>query len=79
VLGVAVCFVFAVASNPIVTDFLSHAAPSLAEITRRISVIDRFQDFSRGIIGLRDVIFFATFIGFGLFVNTLVVDARKAA
>ncbi|MBN9560062.1 MAG: ABC transporter permease subunit [Alphaproteobacteria bacterium] len=79
VLGVAVCFVFAVASNPIVTDFLSHAAPSLAEATRRISVIDRFQDFSRGIIGLRDVIFFATFIGFWLFVNTLVVDARKAA
>ncbi len=78
VLAVAVCFVFAVASNPIVTDFLSRAAPSLAEATRRISVIDRFQDFSRGIIGLRDVIFFATFIGFWLFVNTLVVDARKA-
>jgi ABC-2 type transport system permease protein len=78
VLAVAVCFVFAVASNPIVTDFLSRAAPSLAEITRRISVIDRFQDFSRGIVSLRDVIFFATFIGFWLFVNTLVVDARKA-
>ncbi|MBO0710803.1 MAG: ABC transporter permease subunit [Acetobacteraceae bacterium] len=78
VIAVMVCFVFAVASNPIITDFLSRRLPVLAEIARRISVIDRFQDFSRGLISLRDVIYFASFIMFWLFVNALVVDARKA-
>ena len=78
VLAVAVCFIFAVASYPIVTDFLSKNAPVLAEVARRISVFDRFLNFTRGVIALRDVIFFASFIGFWLFLNTVIVDARKA-
>jgi ABC-2 type transport system permease protein len=78
VLAVAVCFVFAVASYPVVTDFLSRNTPVLAEIARRIAVIDRFQDFTRGVVSLRDLIFFATFIGFWLFVNTVIVEQRKA-
>jgi ABC-2 type transport system permease protein len=78
VLAVAVCFIFAVASYPVVTDFLSRNTPVLADIARRIAVIDRFQDFTRGVVSLRDVIFFITFIGFWLFLNTVLVDQRKA-
>jgi ABC-2 type transport system permease protein len=78
VLGVAVCFVFAVASYPLVTDFLNHNTPVLADVARHIAVIDRFQDFTRGIVSIRDLVFFATFIGFWLFVNTVLVDQRKA-
>ncbi len=78
VLGVAVCFVFAVASYPVVTDFLSRNTPALAEIARRIAVIDRFQDFTRGVVSLRDLVFFATFIGFWLFLNAVLVEQRKA-
>ena len=61
-----------------VTDFLSRNTPALAEIARRIAVIDRFQDFTRGVVSLRDLIFFATFIGFWLFLNTVIVEQRKA-
>ena len=50
----------------------------LAEIARRIAVIDRFQDFTRGVVSLRDLIFFATFIGFWLFLNAVIVEQRKA-
>ncbi len=78
VLAVAICFVFAVASNPIVNDFLSNNIPSLGTFARRLAIIDRFNDFTRGIIALRDVIYFATFIGFWLFLNTVLVDQRKA-
>src|SRR6516164_9351863 len=78
VLGVAVCFVFAVASYPVVTDFLSRNTPLLADIARRVAVIDRFQDFTRGVVSLRDLIFFATFIGFWLFLNAVLVEQRKA-
>src|ERR1700733_4991292 len=78
VLAVAICFIFAVASNPIVNDFLAKNVPALGEFTRRIAVVDRFEDFTRGIIALRDIIYFATFIGFFLFLNTVLVDQRKA-
>jgi ABC-2 type transport system permease protein len=78
VLAVAVCFVFAVASNAIVNDFLSTNAPVLGAFTRRLAIIDRFADFTRGILSLRDLIYFASFIGFFLFLNTVLVDQRKA-
>ncbi len=78
VLAVAVCFIFAVASNPIVNDFLAQNAPAAASFARRLAIIDRFSNFTRGIIALRDLIYFATFIGFFLFLNTVLVDQRKA-
>jgi gliding motility-associated transport system permease protein len=78
VLAVAVCFVFAVASYPVVTDFLSRNTPVLADIARRVAVIDRFQDFTRGVVSVRDLIFFATFIGFWLYLNAVLVEQRKA-
>src|SRR5580698_1656046 len=59
VLGVMVCFVFAAASYPLVTDFLSRNTPLMADVARRFAVVDRYQDFTRGIISLRDLIFFA--------------------
>ncbi len=78
VLAVAVCFVFAVASYSVVTDFLSRNTPVLADIARRVAVIDRFQDFTRGIVSVRDLIFFATFIGFWLYLNAVLVEQFKA-
>jgi ABC-2 type transport system permease protein len=78
VLGVAVCFIFAAASYPLVTDFLNRNTPLMAEIARRFAVVDRYQDFTRGLVSLRDLIFFTTFIGFWLFLTTVLVDQRKA-
>ena len=78
VLALAVCFVFAVASYPVVTDFLSRNTPVLAELARRVSVAERFAGFTRGVIALRDVVYFASFIGFWLFLNTVIVEHRKA-
>jgi ABC-2 type transport system permease protein len=62
----------------VVTDFLSRNTPVLADIARRVAVIDRFQDFTRGIVSVRDLIFFATFIGFWLYLNAVLVEQRKA-
>ncbi len=78
VLAVAVCFVFAVASYSLVTDFLGTHSPALSEIALRIGVLDRFQDFTRGIISLRDIIYFVSFIGFFLFLNTVILEQRRA-
>ncbi|HUB11473.1 MAG TPA: ABC transporter permease subunit [Acetobacteraceae bacterium] len=78
VLAVAVCFVFTVASYPVVTDFLSRNTPILADIARRIAVLDRFNDFTRGVVSVSDLVFFATFIGFWLYLNAVLVEQRKA-
>ena len=78
VLAVAICFVFTVASYTVVTEFLSKNTPVLAEVARRMAVLDRFQNFTRGVVSARDIVYFATFIGFWLFVNTVLVDQRKA-
>ncbi|PWS36249.1 ABC transporter permease [Falsiroseomonas bella] len=78
VLAVAACFFLTAAGTPVVTEFLSQRVPQMADIARAISVTDRLGGFSRGIIAARDVIFFASFIGFFLFANTVAVDQRKA-
>jgi ABC-2 type transport system permease protein len=78
VLAVALCFVFAAAGSPVVTEFLDSRIPQLAEVARALSVADRFGGFTRGVISARDILFFASFIGFFLFVNAVVLDHRKA-
>jgi ABC-2 type transport system permease protein len=78
VLALAISFVFAVASYPLVTDFLSRGSPALAEFARRISIAERFLSFTRGVIQLRDVLYFASFMIFFLFLNTVIIEHRKA-
>jgi ABC-2 type transport system permease protein len=78
VLAVAACFFLTAAGSPVVTEFLSQRIPQMAEVARAISITDRLAGFSRGVIGARDLIFFASFIGFFLFANTIAVDQRKA-
>jgi len=79
VVAVAICFLFAAAGSPVVTEFLSRRLPVLAEIARAVSVGDRFAGFMRGVISARDLVFFGSFIGFFLFLNAVMLDHRKAA
>jgi ABC-2 type transport system permease protein len=78
VLAVAVCFVFAASGSGIVIDFLSRNLPFLSETARALSVTERLNSFSRGVVSLPDLVFFASFIGVWLFANTLAVEHRKA-
>ena len=78
VLAVSVCFLFAVTSYPVVTEFLSRNLPLLGDVARGVSVNERFQPFVRGVIALPDVVFFASFMTFWLVVNVVILQARKA-
>jgi ABC-2 type transport system permease protein len=79
VLATAVCFMFTVFGSPVVAGFLADTIPAdVLEAARRISLIGRYESITRGVIAVRDLVFFATFIGFWLYANAVIVDLRKA-
>ena len=78
VLAVAVCFVALATGTATVSEYLTRLAPDVANVVRLLSVADRFGDFTRGVIALRDVLYFASFITFFLFLATELVDAKRA-
>ena len=79
VLAVAACFVFTVFGSPVVAGFLAEALPAgVLEAARRISLIGRYDSITRGVVALRDLVFFATFIGFWLYANAVIVEWKKA-
>ena len=78
VLTVSLCFLLLAAGTPTVTEFLARARPEAAQAVRLAAVADRYADFTRGVIALRDVLFFVSLIVFFLFLATLVVDEKRA-
>jgi ABC-2 type transport system permease protein len=80
VLGAAVCFLFTLFGSPIVTDLFGGRLPAdLLAGMKRVALIERFNGIVRGVVSLRDLVFFLTFIGFWLFVTVQVVELKKAA
>ena len=78
VLAVSLCFVFALAASPVLGDFLRQSVPQVADVLRRVGVLERYQDFTRGVITLPDCVYFLSLIGFWLFTTAVIVDLRKA-
>jgi len=55
----------------------SFAGPTAAKILQYLSFIEHLQDFQRGVIDTKDVIFYLSFIFFGLFLTTRVLESRR--
>lgn len=53
------------------------AAGAAEGVFRSISLIENAEDFSKGIIDTRHVVFFASFIAFNLFLTQRSVDSRR--
>jgi ABC-2 type transport system permease protein len=79
VLTVAACFTLVLAGYPPVLDAFKGWAPQgLVEALASISFLTHFDAISKGVIDLRDMVFFLTMIAFWLFANAVTIDARKA-
>jgi ABC-2 type transport system permease protein len=62
-----------------VMDLFSAWAPqSLLDAIAGFSFLAHFSTISRGVIDLRDLVYFALVIGFWLVANTIVLELRKA-
>lgn len=79
ILSVVVCFVFLLSGLPMVTDLFSAWAPqALLDAVAEFSFLAHFSTISRGVIDLRDLVYFALVIGFWLLANVVVLELRKA-
>ena len=80
VVSVVVCFLFTIAGAPLVLDVFSAWAPqTLVETVGSFSFLTHFQAIARGVIDLRDVIFFLSLIVLFLGLNVAFIDLKKAS
>ena len=75
----AVCFVLIASGAPIVLAFFSGWAPSVVvDFIASLSFLTHFADISKGVLDLRDLVYFGSLIAVFLFANMLAVDRLKA-
>ncbi|NIP18537.1 MAG: ABC transporter permease subunit [Xanthomonadales bacterium] len=79
ILSVVVCFGFLLSGLPMVMNLFSGWAPQVVlDGIASLSFLAHFADISRGVIDLRDLVYFALVIGFWLLVNMIVLELKKA-
>lgn len=79
VTSIVACLLFILAGFPLVTDAVSGWAPaSVLDTVRSFSFLTHFNNITRGLIDLRDLIFFGTLMACFLLANVLVIDVKKA-
>jgi ABC-2 type transport system permease protein len=53
------------------------AGPTLQKVLQALSLTDRFDDFTKGVIDLKHVVYYLSFISFGLFLTAKSVDSER--
>ena len=80
VLSTTVCFFFLMSGLDMVQSFFTGWAPDgLIQAIAQLSFLTNFHDITRGVIDLRNMIFFLSLIGIGLFINAAIIDLKKGA
>src|ERR1700716_4597349 len=72
-------FVFLLAGFPLVLDFVRGVLPqAIVDAIASLSFFTHFEAISKGVIDLRDLVYFGALIGFWLAATALVLDMKKA-
>jgi ABC-2 type transport system permease protein len=78
VLAAAICFLFTLGGTNMVLGFASSVLPqSLVDLVASFSFLNHFDQIKKGVIDLRDLIFFVSVMGVFLFATTLVLELKK--
>jgi ABC-2 type transport system permease protein len=78
ILSVVICFFLILAGWEPVTRLIPAWAGKLLELVSSFSVMTHFVNFQRGVIDSRDVIFFASLMGFALFSTGVILRNLRA-
>ncbi len=79
ILTVVVCFGFLLSGFPLVLSLFQGWAPqALIDAVASLSFLTHFASISKGVIDLRDLVYFGTLIAAWLAANAIVLDLKKA-
>lgn len=80
VISVVICFAFLLSGSSIVLDFFKGWAPQyIVDAISSLSFLTHYTSISKGVIDLRDIIYFAALIGCWLYANAVVIEMKKAS
>ncbi|MEE2760324.1 MAG: ABC transporter permease subunit [Pseudomonadota bacterium] len=80
IISSVVCFLFLMSGLEFVQSFFQSWAPEFVlDALRSLSFLTHFHTIIRGVIDLRDVIYFASMIGVFLYANTAIVDLTRGS
>jgi ABC-2 type transport system permease protein len=79
IVAVMICLFLILAGYTPVTDLLTRwANPAVVSTIAGFSVMTHFEGFQRGVLDTRDIIFFASVIGFALFTTGVIIRSQRA-
>lgn len=79
VISVVICFLFILSGFPLVLNFFQPWAPQiLVEAIASFSFLTHFESIRKGVIDIRDLIYFTVLIAFWLYATVVTIDAKKA-
>lgn len=79
ILSVSICFLFVAAGTPIVLNAFPGWIPQLlVDAVAAMSFLTHFESISRGVLDLRDILFFVVFIVSWLLASAIVIELKKA-
>jgi ABC-2 type transport system permease protein len=74
-----ICFIFLLSGFQPVLDFFSGWAPQpMIDAIASLSFLTHFNALSKGVLDLRDIVYFLLVIGAWLYANTIILDMKKA-
>jgi ABC-2 type transport system permease protein len=79
ILSVVVCLLFILSGFPMVLDFFTGWLPQiLLNAISSLSFLTHFNAISKGVIDVRDLIYFVSLMAFWLFATVLMIEMKKA-
>lgn len=79
ILSVVICFLFILSGFPLVLNVFKDWAPSVVvDAIASLSFLTHFSSISKGVLGLRDLLYFLSLIGSWLFATTIVIELQQA-
>ena len=79
IVGIAACFVFLVAGFPLVLDAFRGWAPQvLVDAVASLGFLTHYEAISKGVIDIRDLIYFGLLVTWFLLATAVVLDVRKS-
>lgn len=79
ILTVSICFLFVIMGSPILLDAFPEWVPqAVVDAFSAMGFLTHFDSIAKGVLDIRDILFFSVFIGGWLLASAIVIEIRKA-